>query len=380
MPLGESLGHVLREDLVADRDFPPFDRVTMDGIALVYNSFATGKRDFKVEGIQAAGDPQKALKSESACLEVMTGAILPKGTDTVIRYEDLNLTNETASVVLSSLSKGQNIHRKGHDRKEGDLIVKKGAVISPAEIGVAATIGKNELWVANLPKVAIVSTGDELVDVKETPLPHQIRKSNIYTIQALLQSRGLLSVCFHLDDDKNAIEIALEAAIEKFDVLILSGGVSKGKFDFIPDALEKLGFEKHFHKVSQRPGKPFWFGTHKKGMRVFALPGNPVSSFMCACKYFLPWLNKSLGLDPEGAIFAELAEDFKFMPKLTYFLQVRTSYSQSGKLTAYPEEGHGSGDLANLTLADAFLELPAEKEVFNKGEVYPLIPFRAWPK
>ena len=376
IPLQETIGRVLREDLVADRDFPPYDRVTMDGIAIHYDAFQKGQKTFPIQGIAAAGAAQMTLIHIEDCLEVMTGSILPNNTNTVIRYEDLLIENGAATIVLETLIEGKNVHLKGNDRLQGSLISTSGKKISPAEIGVAATIGKNHLKVSRLPKVVIISTGDELVAVHETPLPHQIRKSNVYTIKAALQDFGMDADLFHLMDDRDLILENLKEVIEKYDVLILSGGVSKGKYDFLPEALETLQVNKLFHKVKQRPGKPFWFGQANDGTVVFALPGNPVSSFMCTQTYFFPWLNKCLQLPPSTLPTAILQQDYTFRPDLTYFLQVKIDYDQEGRILATPVEGHGSGDLANLVDADAFLKLPRGKELFEKGEVYPVYFYR----
>ena len=377
VPLTEAIGRILRQDIFADRDFPPFTRVTMDGIAIRYNSYANGQRKFPVEGMQAAGSPQRTLFNLDGCLEVMTGAILPENADTVIRYEDIKVENGVAKLQSNGIQKGQNAHLRAFDRKEGERIIKGGAIISPAEIGVAATVGLSALKVAKLPSVAIISTGDELVEVEETPEPHQIRTSNVYTIASTLSHWGIRPDRLHIADDMDATKAKLSACLEQYDVLILSGGVSKGKFDYIPGALNALGMKKLLHKVKQRPGKPFWFGESPNGKVIFALPGNPVSAFMCAMRYIRPWLRKSLELEPMGYSYAVLAEDFKFKPDLTYFLQVRTSFdAETGRLMAIPVEGHGSGDLANLVDADAFLELPREKDKFKKGKVFPLIFYR----
>jgi molybdopterin molybdotransferase len=162
--------------------------------------------------------------------------------------------------------------------------------------------------------------------------------------------------------------------VEEYDVLIISGGVSKGKFDFIPAALEAAGVKKLFHQVSQRPGKPFWFGSSAKNTIVFALPGNPVSTYMCFYRYITPWLWKSLGVDhPQSS--AILAEDFTFSPSLTYFLQVNVSI-EKGRLMAYPQPGGGSGDFANLKQVDGFLELPQGNSKFQAGEAFPYHSFR----
>lgn len=376
IPLAESIGRVLKEDLFTDRELPPYNRVTMDGIAIQHKYFAKGIRAFSVEGIAPAGTPQLSLKKEGGCIEVMTGSVLPKNVDTVIRYEDVVIENGVATIQVEILNKGKNIHRQGEDRQKGDLVAPSGSVISPAEVGVAATVGKSHLKVTCLPKAIIISTGDELVEIEEAPLPHQIRKSNVHRLRATLAKHGIMADRHHLDDDMAAIQKDLKGIIEKYEVVILSGGVSKGKFDFLPDALAALGVEKLFHRIKQRPGKPFWFGKAPNGTLVFALPGNPVSSFLCTHRYFITWLNASLGLPTDNQPHGILTEDTSFKPDLTYFLQVKVSYNQKGQILVTPVSGNGSGDLANLVDADAFLQLPRGKDLFEKGEVYPLLFYR----
>ena len=378
VPLSDALGRILGEDLVADRDFPPFDRVTMDGIAICYEQFEQGRRVFAIESVQAAGSPKHNLSNPTGCIEVMTGAMLPEGTDTVIQYEQLKLENGAATILAESVNFRQNIHFKGIDRKEKDCIVAKGKKIGPAEIATAATIGKSVLRVARLPRVAIVSTGDELVGVDQTPLPHQIRSSNALAIQALLLGQyGIKSRLFHYPDDREAIHAGLSEVFGLFDLVVLSGAVSEGKYDFVPQILMALGVEKSFHKVSQRPGKPFWFGVLAGKAVVFALPGNPVSAFMCACRYLLPFLSRSISENPRGPEMAVLMEKVVFNPALTYFLPVRLTSGANGTLQAYPLPGHGSGDLANLNDADGFLELPLESDVFLSGSVFPFHRYRS---
>lgn len=374
IPLHRAAGRILRENLAADRDFPPFDRVSMDGIAIAFEAFAAGQRVFPVEGMQAAGTPHKALTQKSNCLEVMTGAVLPAHTDTVIRYEDIEMNDGKAVILIEEISKRQNIHGQGTDRRMGDVIVPAGRKISPAEIGIAATIGKSSLRVAGLPKIAVISTGDELIEVEEQPLPHQIRKSNVHTLAAVLSGWGIEASLLHLQDDPAEIGEVLGDCLQKFDALILSGGVSMGKFDHVPAVLEQLGVQQLFHKISQRPGKPFWFGKGERTV-VFAFPGNPVSSFLCMFRYFQPWLRAGGRLPPVETRSATLEEDFFFKPDLTYFLQVKLSYRDGG-IFAKPIAGQGSGDLANLVETDAFLELPKERQVFQKGEVFPVWIFR----
>ena len=374
--LENAIGRQLRENLIADRPFPPFNRVAMDGIAIRFADFENGQRTFPIIGVQAAGSSQLFVSESGVCVEVMTGAMLPKGVDTVIRYEDILIEKNQARVQVETIKNGQNVHKKGTDRTQGEILVKTGQLISPAEVGVAATVGKSELQVTKLPKVAIISTGDELVNVSEIPKPYQIRSSNVYTISTLLKQYQIKPELFHIVDNQQATIEKLRVLLNDFDVLILSGGVSKGKFDYIPAALESLNVEKLFHRVRQKPGKPFWFGKNAANKVVFALPGNPASSFMCTNRYFLPWLRASMNLQPLNYQYVTLAETFTFKANLQYFLQVKINYEKDGQMTAKPLAGKGSGDLANLADVDGFLELPAEKTDFLKGEVYPFIRFR----
>jgi molybdopterin molybdotransferase len=179
---------------------------------------------------------------------------------------------------------------------------------------------------------------------------------------------------FHFPDNKDVLLKSLQKILNDHDVLVLSGGVSKGKFDFIPKVFEELGVQKLFHQVNQRPGKPFWFGASREGKTVFALPGNPVSTYMCFYRYIKPWILKSLGADTP-ALKATLAKNFSFVPNLTYFLQVMVK-NEDGKLSAYPEAGGGSGDFVNLKNVTGFLELPPDRSAFASGEVFPYFPFR----
>jgi molybdopterin molybdotransferase len=367
-------GRVLKEAVLADRDFPPFDRVSMDGIAISSEAFNNGQRMFAIEGVQAAGGPQLALQNASNCMEAMTGAVLPKNTDVVIQYELLTIENGIAKVNLEAVKSFQNIHLKGTDKKQGDLLIKENTLISPAEIGIFATVGKTMVKVAKQPKVIVVSTGNELVEVGENPGDHQIRRSNVFTLVSLLEKLQIKAETLHILDDKEVLLTKIESLFENYDVLIFSGAVSKGKFDFIPEVLNELGVKKLFHQVKQRPGKPFWFG--KKGKKtVFAFPGNPVSTYVNCLKYFYPWYYKSVGLNFENKQQAVLSEDFYFKPEMTYFLQVKLNQIE-GKLWAAPISGKGSGDLANLVNADAFLELPDDRSNFTKGEIFSVLNYR----
>ena len=376
IPFLKSVGRVLKEDIVADRDFPPFNRVSMDGIAIDFHQFQKGQREFRVEGIQPAGSEQISLQNSENCIEVMTGAVLPKNATAVIRYEDVEIKNGFAKIMVEDIYDAQNIHEKGKDRKVGDVLILKNTIISAAEIGVFATIGKVIVKVAKQPKVMIVSTGDELVSVDENPLPHQIRKSNVFTLASLLERLHISSEMDHITDDKILLKQKIKSHLQKFDVLLFSGAVSKGKFDYLPEVFEELGVEKLFHTVSQRPGKPFFFGK-KENCVIFGFPGNPVSTFVNGLAYFYPWYYKSVGVETKEET-AILTEDVTFKPDLTYFLQVKLS-DKFGHTLATPIQGNGSGDLASLVNADAFIQLPkTEETVFKQGDNFPILRFRGF--
>ncbi|MEL7532172.1 MAG: molybdopterin molybdotransferase MoeA [Bacteroidota bacterium] len=383
VPLSQAFGTVLQQDIKADRDFPPFDRVTMDGIAIRYADFEQGVRRFQISSIQAAGMPQQNLDKAEHCIEIMTGASCPLGADTIIRYEDIKIIEgdsgpRFAELQVEAVKFRQNIHFQGTDHKAGLVLVSSGRRIEAPEIAIAASSGYTHLEVRKSPKIAIISTGDELVEIETQPLPHQIRRSNGYMIQAALEAWGVKAATFHIVDDPASMRETLQRIMDQFPILILSGGVSKGKFDFIPDTLAELGIEKKFHRIAQRPGKPFWFGCNKEQSHIlFALPGNPVSTFVNFHRYFRPWFRASIGVGSLPKQFAKLKEDFSFKPALTYFLQVKTEVDESGQIWAQPIEGHGSGDFVNLLKVNALLELPASRNDFFKGESFPLYRFRA---
>ena len=387
VPFLKSQGRVLKEIIYADRDFPPFNRVSMDGIAISNQAFLNGKRTFFIEGVQAAGSAQLTLQNAVNCLEVMTGAVLPHNCNVVIPYELITIENGSATVNISEVNYFQNIHKKAKDKSKGDVLILENTIITAAEIGVLASVGKFEVMVAKNPKVMIISTGDELVEVSENPLEHQIRRSNVFSLAALLIDLNLEAETSHLPDDKAALKKEIARLLTDYDVLLFSGAVSKGKFDFIPEVLDELGVEKLFHQVKQRPGKPFWFGRKmaskitsegiEKNTTIFAFPGNPVSTYVNCLKYFYPWFLKSVtGVSPKLGC-AKLTTDFEFKPSLTYFLQVALE-NKNAEIWATPLMGNGSGDFANLVEAAAFIELPDDRSEFKKGETFPILSYRSY--
>ena len=372
----KALGRILAEDIIADRDLPPCSRATMDGIAIKYDAIEQGIKTFTIIKTQAAADRPTQINSLTECVEIMTGAALDDTTDTVIRYEDLEVKGSLATLLEAGIKKGQNIHCKGIDKKQNELIIAANTRITPATIGILASIGKTQVLVRKNPKIVIISTGDELVPADEIPEQWQIRSSNAPTIHAVLEQHGINALMLHLPDEPEVMTEALNRCLNEYEVLIISGGVSMGKFDHIPSILASLAVSKLLHKVQQRPGKPFWFGKHKNGAVVFAFPGNPVSAFMCLHRYFLPWLHKSMTGRYCDKLYGVLDKELTFIPPLQYFLQVKLSMNDAGCLVALPVEGNGSGDFVNLAGSHAFMELPSEQTNFKKGAVYPIWPFK----
>jgi molybdopterin molybdotransferase len=370
-----AMGRVLAESIVADRDLPPFNRVTMDGIAIDLEAFKNGQRSFSLKATQAAGEQPIEIDRPDECIEIMTGAVLPGTTNAVIPYEEIKIKNGIATLRTETVLPNQFIHSKGKDKRQNEVLVEPGQFITPAVISVAATVGKTILRVKKPPAVVIISTGDELTPINETPTSFQLRRSNNYMLRSALAEYCLHAEMLHLPDQPDITYEQIKECLKVYHIILISGGVSMGKFDLIPPALESLGVKKLFHKVQQRPGKPFWFGTHPDGALVFAFPGNPVSSFMCFYRYFLPWLKACWGINTKRS-FAQLNQDFAFKPLLQYFLQVKLTITEKGELSGTPLEGNGSGDFANLLQTDAFMELPLARNEFKKGEVFPVWPFK----
>jgi molybdopterin molybdotransferase len=374
-PLPACAGRVLRAALRAERDAPPFDRVAMDGIAFSYGSGS--RRRFRIAGIQAAGSPALALGSDEDCFEVMTGAVLPTGCDTVVPVEDLRMAEGHAEVNERFLPvPGRHVHRRGSDARAGEVLLGAGVRLAAPELAIAASTGLAELPVSRVPRIAVISTGDELVEPGAPILDHQVRRSNAYGLAAALTLAGYPPVTdLHLPDLEDVIRSALRAAIEQHDVLVLSGGVSAGRFDHVPGVLASLDVRAHFHGIAQRPGRPLWFGTSAAGKAVFALPGNPVSVLVCLSRYVIPALGRLVGATARQPRPAVLAQDYRFDKALTCFLPVLLGYDQQGRVLAEPRPTHGSGDFIALAGTDGFVELPPGPATHAAGLV---VPFHRW--
>ena len=365
VPLAEAAGRVLREPVAADRDVPPYDRVAMDGVALA--SADLDRRRFRVASTQAAGEPPHTLAGPGACVEIMTGAALARGCDTVVRYEDLVMEDGQAALREGVVvTPGQNVHRRGDDRRAGSSVLTPGVRLGPPHVAALAALGSATVRVSAVPRVAVVTTGDEVVPVDAPALPHQVRQSNGPALRAALERRATVALD-HAPDEAGAPRESLETALGTADVVLVVGGVSAGRFDLVPGTLAALGVREVFHKVRQKPGKPLWFGVAPDGTAVFGLPGNPVSALVCAIRYVVPFLDRTAGLADRPRPAVRLTRLPARKNDFTHFVPVRLD-----GLDAHPVPSNGSGDFLSLVASDGVAEVSAG--VHEPGPV----PFFRW--
>ena len=371
LPLVQCADAILRENIYGERDQPPFDRVAMDGIALDSTAVREGQRTFAVEAVQAAGDAQLSLGRRTGCIEIMTGAMLPAGCDTVVPVEEIAVSAGIARLKDEvSVEPWNNVHRRGSNSRQGALLLEAGTRLSPPEVAIAAGAGMARVRVSAQPMLAVLSTGNELIEPGEAVLPHQIRRSNVYGVIAALRRHGFQRVADdHVRDDREEMRARLKLHLDTHDVLILSGGVSMGRFDLVPTLLTELGVRMVFHKVAQRPGKPLWFGVAQSGPAVFALPGNPVSTLVCLSRYVIPALLAAMGETGVAARKIPLAAPVTTTTKFVQFMPVRTEVDDWGRDWAVPRSTNGSGDFTSLAGTDGFVELPAGPNTYPKGFV-----------
>jgi len=372
-PLPALAGAVLAQSVRAERDQPPFDRVTMDGIAIASEAWRAGQRRFRIAGTQAAGARPQPLPA-GACLEVMTGAVLPPGSDCVIPVERLAVADGWAEIETDyAVEPFGNVHTRGLDCREGDLLLARGTRLGPPELAVLASAGLPRADVCAEPRIMVVATGDELVEPGEPIESWQVRRSNSYALRGALTLRGCRQVAEdHLPDDPAVLRERLAVHLATHDVVVLSGGVSMGRFDHVPHTLRELGVTEVLHRVAQRPGKPLWFGVGPAGQAVFGLPGNPVSSLVCLVRYVVPGLQALAGLAPRPPEVIALGAPFRVKPALWYFLPVQLDSSPVLGTVALPRATQGSGDIVSLLGSDGFIELPPGPAEFAAGHVAPL--------
>ncbi len=369
---GEALGYVLAEEIRSDREYPPFDRSTRDGYAVRSNEAASGAK-LRCTGEVKAGDSVTLSLAAGGCVQIMTGAAVPPGADAVVMIEFTSRDGDTVSFQRDTIL-GQNIVPRGSEAREGDVVLHTGHRLGFAELAIAAQVGATALLCNRKPRVAILSTGDEVVPISETPGPFHIRNSNSVSLAAQVRLAGgepvLLGNALDRSDDLGA---RIEQGLQE-DVLVLSGGVSMGKYDLVESVLQAMGATFYFDAVAIRPGKPAVFARCRDAF-VFGLPGNPVSTMVTFLLFVAPALDVLSGSParPLPLLEATLSEAMKEKPGLTHFLPARIEWS-GGSAEVRPLRWQGSGDIATLSRANCFLMVPADRQDIAAGEKVSVLP------
>lgn len=370
--LPEALDHVLAEEIASDQDSPRFDKSIVDGYAVQSSAWPTGRiAQFRIlEEILAGASPRQPVTAGTAS-RIMTGAPLPSGADAVVMIERATLNQDQTEVTLedSAPRAGQNVLRRGASMRQGDILLQPGHLIRPIEIGLLAEVGRAQVMVIPQPRVAVISTGDELVDLEQTPTAAQIRNSNGPMLAAqILRAGGQPIELGVAVDDRTELTTRISQGLDIAQVVVLSGGVSAGVVDLVPGVLAELGIEQVFHKVSVKPGKPVWFGKGNwpggiwpdKPRYVFGLPGNPVSSLVCFELFVRPALAQLAGkaVELEASQSARLTQAFHHRgDRPTYFPGLLSGHGNDASVT--PLAWHGSADLRGLARANVLIQFPA---------------------
>lgn len=363
----EALGLVLAEDIASDLDLPPFDKAMMDGFALRSRDLTGGKAELEIiEEIPAGKTPTKTVGAGQAS-RIMTGAPVPDGADAVVMIENCEIVGNAVRVNEPRLKSRLNILDRAREMRVGETILRKGTPLRPQELGLLAAVGRTSAIIHPAARVAVVPTGDEIVPAEVKPGPGQIRNSNGAMLIAQIQRAGGQPTILGIARDEAAHLRSLIAEGLKYDMLVLSGGVSAGKLDLVPGVLAELGVEALFHKVAMKPGKPVLFGIRRNGGIVFGLPGNPVSSLVSFELFVRPAIRRLMALDPGPSwITATLTKDFPYRTDRPTYHPARLAMSDAGCMVE-PTPWFGSPDLRGILTANAFVLLPEGDQVHRAG-------------
>lgn len=372
----ESLDRILAEDISADMDIPQLDNSAMDGYAVkTIDTLGASKSNPKilevVEDIRAGYLASKTVR-ENQAIRIMTGAAVPKGADSVVIVEDTEKQGKDKVKIFKEAKRRDNIRSRGEDIKNGELVVSKGTLLSSAHIGILASLGKSKIKVTKRPRVAVLATGDEVVDVEEKLEPGKLRSSNSYTLYSQILNCGAIPKNLGIARDKpEELENKIREGLG-CDLILTSGGVSVGDYDLVKFILAKMGTDIKFWKVAMKPGKPLVFGmisaSGSKGVPIFGLPGNPVSSMVSFEVFVRPAILKMLGqdIDNRKEVDAVLEENIEKKKGSRYFLRAQTRWEDGIYLTKTTGP-QGSGILKSMVLANSLIILPEEDEFVEKG-------------
>ena len=385
IPVSGSLGYSLSEDIVAGDDVPDFDNSAMDGYAVRTEDVAGAEKDnpakLTVTGEAPAGSPSEKSLNPGEAIRIMTGGMVPQGTDAVIRVEDTILDGDTVHI-LAPANKGQNIRSAGNDIKKGGTVLSAGEPITPAGMGILASLGVAQVPVYRKPRVAFMITGDELLQPGDPLVPGKIRNSNQFTLTGMLEECGVEWTDLGTGGDSiDVIKQKISSGMDA-DMIITSGAVSVGKYDFVKEAFEQLGMKQLFWRIAQKPGKPLLFGLldgiphNERRIPVFGLPGNPVSTMVTFLVYAKTALAKMKGLKnfmPEK-LTAELTKDYQKKPGLTHFVRGRYVV-KDGAMKVAPADKQGSGILQNMSRSNCLIVFEEESSGKSSGSLMEIIPF-----
>jgi len=364
IPLDQAYGRVLTGTVRADRDYPPFDRATMDGYALRTADLQQGLHEFNIIETIFAGDTASRQLSPGECYKIMTGASVPPDANIVIRREDTEEGELSIRLRVDTIRPFLNIARQGEDMRTGDTVIDSPCMAEPAIIGLLASLGQKDVTVARLPRVALITTGNEVVSVDTPPGPTQIRNSNRWLLQAFLKKWQIEpSSCQHAPDDRAHLRTAIEKALSA-DVVILCGGVSAGDADHVPEMLTAAGVTRLFHKLAIKPGKPVWCGSGPGDTMVFALPGNPFSCLVGFILLIQPYLQACFGLPENAPMSLPLATAKKKYTPLDEFFPVRL---HGAPVRLVPVSLNGSGDIRLGMQGNALALHPAGMPELEEG-------------
>jgi len=362
----EARGRTLARDIYSDMDIPPFNKSAMDGFACRSNDLKKANVILDIIEDIPAGFFSKKIIKNGQCARIMTGACLPKAADTVVRVEDTKFIDKFRVKILKTAKKNENLCQKAEDIKKNQLVLTKGIILRPQEIGILASCGIKKVPVIKKPKIAIISTGDELVDVTQIPKNGQIRDSNSYSLFSQVEKLGILAKKFSIVKDKpNAIKKIIKKTL-KYNIVLISGGVSVGKYDYTKDVLKKMHVKFIFEKIAIRPGMPTAFGIKNKTL-IFGLAGNPVSTFVIFEVFVKPAIYKLMNYKfSEKEILAKLEIDVKKKSGRTHYLPADFKVMRNN-FWVRPVRFHGSADLFSLTNANSLIIIPKNAYWVKKG-------------